>query len=44
MNLDVGNNGREEIVFIKCGTLGNQTLPRNFGWPVKEGCSTRPPA
>ena len=34
---DVGNNGREEIDFIKSGTLGSQTLARNFGWPVKEG-------
>ena len=34
---DVGNNGREEIDFIKAGTLGSQTLARNFGWPVKEG-------
>jgi len=34
---DVGNVGREEIDFIKAGTLGSQTLSRNFGWPVKEG-------
>jgi GH35 family endo-1,4-beta-xylanase len=34
---DVGNVGQEEIDFIKAGTLGNQTLARNFGWPVKEG-------
>jgi hypothetical protein len=36
VNPDVGNNGREEIDFIKSGTLGNQTLARNFGWPVRE--------
>ena len=40
---DVGNTGREEIDFIKSGTLGSQTLARNFGWPVKEGL-LNPPA
>ncbi len=34
---NVGNTGREEIDFIKSGTLGSQTLSQNFGWPVKEG-------
>lgn len=34
---DVGNIGQEEIDFIKAGTLGSQTLARNFGWAVKEG-------
>jgi hypothetical protein len=34
---DVGNIGQEEIDFIKAGTLGDQTLARNFGFSVKEG-------
>jgi glucose/arabinose dehydrogenase len=34
---DVGNIGQEEIDFIKAGTLGSQTLARNFGFSVKEG-------
>ncbi|HEY4233499.1 MAG TPA: PQQ-dependent sugar dehydrogenase, partial [Lacipirellulaceae bacterium] len=34
---DVGNTGRDEIDFIKAGTMGNATSAFDFGWPVKEG-------
>jgi glucose/arabinose dehydrogenase len=34
---DVGNTGREEIDFVKAGTIGNAASAFDFGWPVKEG-------
>jgi glucose/arabinose dehydrogenase len=40
---DVGNIGREEIDFVKAGTLGSKTLAQNFGYSVREG-TLDPPA
>jgi hypothetical protein len=34
---DVGNLGRDEIDFIKAGTMGTPITSYDFGWPVKEG-------
>jgi glucose/arabinose dehydrogenase len=34
---DVGNVGREEIDFIKAGTMGTPATAFDFGWPTKEG-------